>query len=239
VKGRRHQSTVAAGAPEPFQVCGTTHTTAHQESLRGTSPAKRRKQRQVHTTAGSHPSQIQYQQHDHSGRYGASRQAQRIRLGFGKAGMRHRTAQPEIEAEDDAIRPDRSQNGGEVVEGPQGLEADDHSLRTQTQQLECACSVGCPGIYQQAAGRSRARQVPQEVTLDLAALDRVEIGDVALAGAQQIAVGLKQRSGVADDARRQCRRHRHIAHAISLRGQHRGTVRQIEHRDELHDPFYP
>ena len=54
-----------------------------------------------------------------------------------------------------------------------------------------------PGVHQQSARRGGASQLAQQIALELPTLDRVEVGDVALAGAQRVAVGLHQGEGIA------------------------------------------
>ena len=70
--------------------------------------------------------------------------------------------------------------------------------------------------------------------LDRAALDRVEVGDIAGRRAQPGAEGPQQRDRLADRLRREGGRRGLVARAVARLRPHGDAAREIEHRNDVH-----
>ena len=120
---------------------------------------------------------------------GLGRQTQ----GVGHRALRvlHRRVQdgapePEIQTEHDAVLAHRPDDGPKVGERPKGLQADHDLARPGCEHLERALRRVRAGVHHDRAGKPgiELRQLPQRGALDGAALDGVQVGDVARPGAE-------------------------------------------------------
>ena len=156
-------------------------------------------------------------------------------------GMEDRAAHAEVEAEDHTVLTDHPDDGRQIGERPEGLQADDDLARAAGEHLEGLSAVCAPASTMMAPGEAglELRQLPEHRALNRAALDGVEVGDVAGPRAQAATEGLQQRDGVADDLRHERGGDRLVARAVSGLRPHRHALRQIEHGNDLHDLKLP
>ena len=111
--------------------------------------------------------------------------------------MEHRASQPEIETEHDARGADETDDGLEIGESVKALQPDDHLARAAGEHLERAADLMGAGVDQECTGEPglELRQLPDGCPLYGAALDRVQVGHVALLRAERLAERLERGPG--------------------------------------------
>ena len=99
----------------------------------------------------------------------------------------------------DPVLAGRTHDGRKVAEGAQRLEAHHHLARAAGEDLERARRRVGPGVDQQRSREAglELRQLPEHRALHRAALDGIEVRDVAAGGAEPVAVGAEERDGIA------------------------------------------
>jgi hypothetical protein len=153
--------------------------------------------------------------------------------------VEHWRAEAEVEAEDDAGWSDQLHDCREIGERVQSLQADHDVARTACEHLEGAYRAVGAGVHQQGAGATALElgQLAKHGPLDGAPLDGIEIGDVALLRPEPRAKGPKQGDRVPFRAGGQHRPHRRVACALRGPGVHGEPAREVQHRDDSHDPY--
>jgi len=74
--------------------------------------------------------------------------------------------------------------------------------------------------------------------LDRAALESIQVGDVAGIDPEHLVKAVQQRDGVSHQPRSQDRPHRLVLRPVPSLGADRDTSGNIEHRDDLHGGSY-
>ncbi len=128
-------------------------------------------------------------------------------------GVQDGAPQAEIETEHDARGADETDDGLEIGEGVKALQPDDHLARAAREHLERAADLMGAGVDQECTGEPgfELRQLPNGCPLYGAALNRVQIGHVALLHAERLAERLEEGQGISLTVGCQHRPHRLIA----------------------------
>jgi hypothetical protein len=234
---RRQQHAIAARIAKPVQVAPVRDATAGEEPLRWKPTAERLEQAQVHPTGGTDPTHIDHQQRSCACRDGPGGDVQGGTLAALVGGVKNGTAVVEVETEDHALLPRGGDDGLEVLHAPKRLESDDHTAHAYRQNVERGACAGNARVHHQGAGGGGPRQLLVETRTHCATLDRIEVGHVAFACAQDVAVRRDERDRITAATGGQLRLDRRVSHAVPRPGLHGSAVHQIKHRDEHHDPF--
>ena len=139
----------------------------------------------IHSASRTDSTEIQQQQRRDAGRGGLGGQAQGVRTGAAgvlHGGMKNRVAQPQVEAEHQPGRADHLDDRGEIGKGLERLQAHHDLTGAAGEHFERAARLVGAGVDQQRAGEPGVElgQLPEQRSLEGPALDRVEIGHVAL-----------------------------------------------------------
>ena len=155
--------------------------------------------------------------------------------------MEDRAALAEIDTEDHLRFAHEADDLGEIGERAEGLEADDDLARAAGHDLERALRAVRSGVHHDGAGESGLEldQLAEHRALDGAALDRVEVRDVAAGGAEARPECAEQRHGIADRARHQGGLDGLVARPVARLRPHGDAAREIEHRYDVHGSKLP
>jgi hypothetical protein len=123
-----HQGSVATGLFHPLQIFPREDPATREQPNRRVPPAQRLEQAEVDSRSRSYPTQVEHEDGTHTGSGRLCCQAHRIRGGarcIFHQRMDNRRPKLQIEAEDDATRPNDFHHTGQISEGAQCLEPDD------------------------------------------------------------------------------------------------------------------
>ena len=205
----------------------------------GETTPQRLQQTDVHSAPRTDSTEVQQQQRRDAGRGSLGSQAQGIRTraaGVLHGGMKNRVAQPEVEAEHQPGWPDHLDDGGKIGKGLEGFQAHDDLAGAAGEHFERAAGQAGAGIDQQRAGEAGVElgQLPNQRSLERAALDGVEVGDVALVDTEDGVKRTQQCECVSGAVRHQVGCQWRVAAAVPGLGMYGHATGQVQHGNDLH-----
>ena len=189
---------------------------------------ERVEQHHVHALRAADAREVEHQERRSSCR---GRRAGEIGRGLPLPGWTERLPAGEIEREDNAVRPDRVDHGGERIERGKGFETHYGPVHAIGQQLTSAGRSGDRRIDEQTT--AHPSKFSQDVTLHRATGEGVEVGDIAFVAAERVVVGDNQRACVArrlDEGR--ANGYVRLAPAAASRDRHPAS--EVEHGNYTH-----
>ncbi len=165
-------------------------------------------QTHVHSASCTDSTEVQQQERRDAGRGSLSGQAQGIgthSTGVLHGGMKNGVAQSEVEAEHQPGWAHHLDDSGEIGKGLEGLQAHDDLAGATREYFERAAGPVGTGVNQQRACEAGMElgQLSDQRSLESAALDRVEVSDVALMHTEHRVKCTQQRYRVSGPARHQ------------------------------------